>query len=180
MKKLLFSIVFLSFFNFYSNAQIGIRAGVNLSNITYDLDGGSLSFDNRVGFHFGLNKSFVLSNNFDFRPGIQYSIKGAKSDDTNISLGYIEVPLDFIYRTGTDGIFINLGPYLGFSMSAKADDVDVKENIESLDFGINVGAGYKFTNFSLGVQYGLGLSNIDKTIGDSGSAKNKCIGIYFV
>jgi hypothetical protein len=101
------------------------------------------------------------------------------SDETiDLKMNYIEVPLDFIYSLGSNGLFINAGPYLGLVMSADLEGEDFKDDLESIDFGLNVGAGYRTGNISVGVQYGLGLSNIAKEIEDGDSVKNTNISIY--
>ena len=55
------------------------------------------------------------------------------------------------------------------SAKAKADgeSVDIKDEFNSTDFGLNVGFGYDFTeNIGVGLRYTAGLSNIAKDSGD--------------
>ncbi len=178
MKKLLFSFLLIAGFAISSEAQIGIRAGLNISKFVYDGDGLNLSADSRVGFHIGVVKDFVVSEKLGFRPGVLYSIKGAKSNDNTSNFQYLEIPLDFVYKIGEEsGFSLTAGPYVGILMSAKVEDMDVKDNAESTDFGINFGLGYDLNQITLGVQYGFGLSNIDQTV-DEGSVKNTNISIY--
>jgi len=71
---------------------------------------------------------------------------------------------------------LEAGPQIGFLVSAKSEGVDVKDFVESIDFGLNLGAGYDFTEkFSAGLRYNFGLSNIAKTEpgdGDNTDIKN--------
>jgi len=50
---------------------------------------------------------------------------------------------------------------------------DAKDAFESVDFGLNLGAGYDFTKkFSVGVRYSFGLANVAK-IEDGSNEKLK-------
>ena len=93
--------------------------------------------------------------------------------DVKFNLSYINIPVMFKYYVAKK-INVEAGPQIGFLTSAKTvtkvdgisrtDEQDVKDYFESVDFGLNLGAGYDFTNkFSAGIRYSLGLSNIAKT-----------------
>ena len=65
-----------------------------------------------------------------------------------------------------------IDPQIGFLTTAKYKmesegneaEEDAKDDFESVDFGVNFGAGYDFTeNLSVGLRYNLGLSNVYKT-----------------
>ena len=78
-----------------------------------------------------------------------------------------------------EGFSLEAGPQIGFLMSAKlkgdGEDLDIKDESNSTDFGFNFGAGYDVTeNINLGLRYSLGLSNINKEDG-AGDAKNSNI-----
>ena len=53
-----------------------------------------------------------------------------------------------------EGFSLEAGPQIGFLMSAKmkaesggdSEEIDVKDDLKSIDFGINFGAGYKLEN----------------------------------
>jgi opacity protein-like surface antigen len=105
-----------------------------------------------------------------------YSSLGAKPDvlgtTVTASADYIVVPVMAKFYVA-DAFSLEAGPQVGFLMSAKlkadGDSVDNKDEYNTTDFGLNLGAGYDFTeNISAGVRYTLGLSNIAK---DSGSDK---------
>jgi len=194
MKKILLTVVALATFGL-SQAQdikFGAKAGLNISTITGDLeDAKSL-----VGAHFGGFAEIKISDKFAFQPELLYSMQGAKSEysesDTDYSyseeskykLGYLNIPLMVKYFA-TDKLFIEAGPQVGFLLSAKQDysysetymgitdsasidGIDVKDNFETIDFGLNFGFGYEFTeNIFAGARYNVGLSNIAKDSGDS-------------
>lgn len=185
MKKLFFTFAFVFTLFAISNAQLGVRAGLNLSSYTAKSDGVSLNGDTKVGFHFGIVNDFKLTDNITFRPGLLYSGMGGKltvlEEDFSTSYNYLNIPLSFIYNFSTEdrGFFAEVGPYVGFLLSAKSGDQDVKDNHKSLDFGLNLGLGYDLGSFIVGANYGLGLANIAKTEdGVDAKVTNSNIAIY--
>lgn len=174
---------------FSVNAQqisFGAKAGLNLASIsgddTDDLDG-------RTGFHVGAVAEFSLSEKFSLQPELLYSTQGAKFEDSGsigtdlffeeeftIKLDYIILPIMAKYYI-SNGLSIEAGPQLGFIVSAKEDfeisetingqtssvseEIDIKDEINSIDFGVNFGLGYKLVNgLNFAARYNLGLSNI--------------------
>jgi hypothetical protein len=182
MKKLLY--VFAAFLCFIlitpnqADAQLGIRAGVNMANISGDMTDG---LESNLGFHFGIDYEKAIGESLTFRPGLLYSGKGTKFDviDEAANLSYLEIPLDLVFPLG-GGLAVNAGPYLGFLMSAKQGDVDFKEDINTLDFGLNLGLGYDVDPFTIGLGYGLGLTNINDSESTDASNKNTNITLYVV
>ena len=81
------------------------------------------------------------------------------------------------------GFSLEAGPQIGFLMSAKVkadgESADIKELYESIDFGLNFGAGYDVSeNINIGLRYSLGLSNILKVEeGDDSKLNNSNIAI---
>ena len=182
MKKLLYVLAaFLCFVLITPNqadAQLGIRAGVNMANVSGDNTDG---LETNLGFHFGIDYEKAIGESLTFRPGLLYSGKGAKDDASDVAtnLSYLEIPLDLVFPLG-GGLAVNAGPYLGFLMSAKAADVDVKDAINSLDFGLNFGVGYDVDPFTVGLGYGLGLANINDSDVTDQSNKNTNITLYVI
>lgn len=180
MKKVLLSAVAVMAFMSVSaqETKFGVKAGVNLSTLTGDAeDAKSL-----VGFHVGGFAEFKLTDKFSIQPEILYSTQGAKSEGSGLGfsfedkthLSYLNIPVMAKYYVA-EKFSLEAGPQIGFLLSAKAksegsfdgesfsEDVDVKDGYESIDFGVNFGAGYDFTeNLSVGLRYNLGLSNIAK------------------
>ncbi len=158
-----------------ANSQIvfGLKAGVNIANLKVSGDGVSETFDSKIGFHGGGFATIPLATNFNIQPEVVFSIEGAKNndDDTKIDLSYINIPVMFQYNAS--GFIIETGPQLGLLMAATADDEDVKEELETINFSWAIGAGYKLSNgLGIGARYNLGLSNIAKTV-DSDEGKIK-------
>lgn len=110
-------------------------------------------------------------------------LAGSKSEgDYTFRINYIEVPVQLMvdFDLGSlGGIFIGAGPYLAYGLSgtqkgeirlngniltSATDDVDFGSKagqINSLDYGVGFGAGYRFA-FGLyaRLQAGMGLANI--------------------
>ncbi len=168
MKKIILTAAAIFAFGL-ANAQevkFGIKAGLNLSNVTGDVDGAST----KVGFQAGGLVEIKVSDKFAVQPELLYSLQGAKVDEegteVDFNLSYLNIPVMAKYLV-SDKFSLEAGPQVGFLMSAKAKaegaSVDVKDAFESIDFGLNIGAGYDATeNINIGVRYGFGLSNIAK------------------
>ncbi|MEN2414851.1 porin family protein [Flavobacterium mesophilum] len=186
MKKIILSAVAVMAFGF-ANAQevkYGVKGGLNLSNFSGDTEGVNLK--SKAGFNVGGFVEIKLSDKFAIQPELLYSTQGAKADnqqeeigdviytaDVCFNLSYINVPVMFKYYVA-DKFNVEAGPQIGFLTSAKtkttvegfsgSNEMDVKDAFESIDFGLNFGAGYDFTDhFNAGLRYNLGLANIAKT-----------------
>lgn len=180
-----FLIVTFTLFAFISvsNAQLGVRAGVNLANQSIESQGLSIGLSNQIGFQAGITYDKMFNESLSFRPGLMFSSKGAKFsiagfDDQINKFNYLEVPLDFVYHAGRVGI--HAGPYVGFLMSATSDGESVKEDTESLDYGLNIGGSFNVNSkIGIGVNYGIGIANVAKTEdGDDTEVKNKVLSFF--
>ena len=167
MKNLMLTVVAVFAFGF-ANAQetkFGIKAGLNLANVTGDAEDNS----SRLSFHLGGFAEIKLTDKFALQPELVYSAQGTKidvtgSEDLVYDLAYVNIPVMAKFYA-TKQFSLEAGPQIGFLTSAKmkydGDSEDVKDNFETTDFGFNFGAGYNFTeNISAGLRYNLGLSNI--------------------
>lgn len=174
MKKVILSLAAVFAFGF-ANAQdskmrFGVKAGMNVANLTGDVE----NTNSLIGAHVGGFMEYKLNDKFAIQPELLFSMQGAKfeftdiDDDFNVvtveedlKLNYLNLPIMAKYYA-TEKITVEAGPQIGFLMSAKFGDEDWKDYTNSIDFGLNFGAGYEFTdNFSAGLRYNLGLSNVD-------------------
>jgi opacity protein-like surface antigen len=188
MKKIMLTAAAVMAFAF-SNAQetkFGVKGGINLHTITGDV---SEDVSSKVGFQIGGFAEFKLSDKFAIQPELLFSTQGAKletsepefgiSSEQKLNLTYLNIPVMAKFYA-TEKFSLEAGPQVGFLLSAKSKyeatfdgetesgDEDVKDTLESIDFGVNFGAGYDFTeNLSAGLRYNLGLSNIAKTEDDN-------------
>ncbi len=202
---------FIALFSANVSAQkIGVQIGGNLASTSIEerFSGGSLKPDteSKIGFLIGALAEIPFSSLISLRPELNFIQKGYKFEEgspgddrytENVTLNYIELPLNFIYNApvGTGTFFVGAGPNFSFGLSGKQkttetgdldETIDVKfdgkENatatddklhLKGFDFGGNLLAGYKMSNgLSLNIGYTLGVSNIspdkDATYKNSG------------
>jgi len=178
MKKLLFvTLVMLVAVSVSSLAQtkFGLKAGVNIANYGGDAEG----TDARIAPYFGGFANFAISEKLSFQPELLYSMKGAKSsykdeweeEETTDKLSYLDIPLMLKYNVA-GGLNLQAGPQVGLLLGAKQKneyksdegsgsvEMDVKEYMKKIEFGLGFGLGYDFGAFGIDARYNLGLSNI--------------------
>lgn len=185
MKKIILTVVMvftLGFVNAQEKADMafGVKGGLNISTITNaDVDG--VNSKSLVGFHVGFFGEFMVSNKFAIQPEVLYSAQGTELEFEGISgdlkLDYITIPVMAKYYVA-DAFSLELGPQIGFLVSAKAksggDSEDVKDELKSTDVSLNFGLGYDITqNFMIGARYSLGLTRLqDELIPGEDESKN--------
>jgi opacity protein-like surface antigen len=200
MKKILLSaVVLLSTISFAQDVKFGAKVGLNISNLSGDVE----DTKSLIGAHLGGFAEISISEKFAIQPELLFSIQGAKSEysesdidysyseETKTKLNYLNVPLLAKYYVA-DKFALLAGPQFGILMSAKEDyefsetlsgttdsgseSIDAKEFYKSLALSFNLGASYSITeNFFVDARYNLGLSSIAKDytdeFGDSTSLK---------
>jgi opacity protein-like surface antigen len=168
MKKVVLTAAAVFAFGF-ANAQdvkFGVKGGLNVATLTGDVDDAS----SKVGFHVGGFAEIKVSDKFAVQPELLFSTQGAKSDgDGTLNLSYVNIPVMAKFYVA-DAFSLEAGPQIGFLTAAKVkrggESVDIKDELKSVDFGLNFGAGYNLTeNLSAGLRYNLGLSDVFKTEG---------------
>lgn len=200
MKKVVLSLVLLTSVVLSVSAQsrFGIQAGIAVANMKMEEDGTETEMDSKIGMTIGVTTDITLSDNFSFRPSINWTQKGAQMEydlgGTTLklknTLNYVELPLNFVYNAtaGAGKFFIGAGPAISYGISgqskAEADgqeektDInfgDADDEIKAFEFGGNVLAGYQFANgFNIGVNYNMGFSNLSNA--DNSELKNSYFG----
>lgn len=190
MKKLtLFAIAALITTIAGAQVQFGVKAGLNLANMTVSPSDPSVSLKMKPNFNAGALAYVPLFGHFGLQPEIMYSAQGSKMDfegtTINYNLGYVNVPVLFKYKDAS-GFFAELGPQIGFLIAGKAksgsESQDIKSNFKSTDISGALGIGYLSSlNLGIDARYNLGLTNIAKDSGGS-SAKNGVIqvGVFYM
>lgn len=196
MKKLLFTAVVVFAFG-VSSAQdmnFGVKAGLNVANLTGDIEDANSLIGAHAGVfaEFKISDKFSFQPELLFSmQGAKQKFSETEiiagetytyTEESKEKLNYINIPLMAKYYAA-EKFSLEVGPQIGFLMSAKNDyeytetyagvsysesgSVDVKEFYKGIDFGLNFGVAYDFTeNLLAGVRYNLGLSNIND-VGDS-------------
>ena len=168
------------------NVKFGAKAGLNYATLNGDVK----ESKGIIGFAIGGFANIAINDKFSFQPELLYSMQGTSgkssessgfvkyTEDTQIKLNYLNVPL-MIKLKATEKFYVEAGPQVGFLLGLKSTTTltsvynnvttvrefsdDNKDSSNTVDFGLNFGAGYDFTkNVSAGLRYNLGLSNVAK------------------
>ncbi len=184
MKKHILLLSLFSLVTVFAHAQyIGVKAGLNMSNLNID----GVDNDNmRFGFHGGAFVNLPLGEAFAIQPEVLFSTKGSTakynfdllgeniSGKSTFKLNYLDIPIMGVLNIG-DAAEIHFGPYIGILMSSSVStegdfgdantDLD-KDNFKKLDYGVAAGLAFNFDLLQVGARYNYGLQKI----GDSDAA----------
>lgn len=169
---------FLSIFLFFiflasTNAQdvrLGLKAGVNFSNVAHD----DYNTESVTSFHVGGVVEALFSDKIGLQPEILYSEQGFVINNSNGSdtykISYINVPVLLKYYI-FQGVVLEAGPEIGFLNSAKIvsettdgkETTDIKEGLRTNGLSFDLGLGFQFKNgFNVGARYNWGITNVVK------------------
>lgn len=173
-----------------SDVKFGIKAGMNVSSFSKDA---SLDDQkSKIGFNAGIFASIPVAESFSIQPEVLYTQYGDKAVYNNVidannsvkrsyttDLGYIAVPVMFQYKF-VPNFYVEAGPEFGFNIVAKekfdqttvalgststtsgTDDIN-KDDLNTFNVGIGLGAGYYFTdNIGLTARYVAGVTDVAK------------------
>ncbi|MGK7395020.1 MAG: porin family protein [Candidatus Cyclobacteriaceae bacterium M3_2C_046] len=161
MKKHLIIFMLLVLAVQLSQAQslkVGIKAGLNVPSISGDVEE---TISATTGYHFGGFVRLKPTDKFALQPEILFSNQGFESDDIKNSLNYVNIPvLGRFYLV--QGLSIDVGPQIGFLVSAVKGEEDIKDKYKTFDLGVNFGLGLDLPfGLTAGARYYLGLGNIN-------------------
>jgi opacity protein-like surface antigen len=177
--------------------NLGARLGLNFGDASFDPDLPSgVTTSMRTGFAFGAYGEIGVAENFFIAGEFLYLQSGLVSkedaEEATWKVDYFAIPISAKYKFAIENStikpYVFAGPTLGFNLSAKVSDgteVDIKDNIESINFALHFGAGAEFevtpgTNLFFDASYGLGLSDIYKEsegVTDNQKINSRDIGI---
>ena len=197
-----FSLTPKVFFNATSLISDDLTRDYNFSLFDSDLES-KPSY--KAGFAAGVEAGYQVTGRLALTAGLIYSQQGFQrgvsieisddilslEDNSKMMLGYLNVPIlanVYLFK----GFAIKAGIQPGFLVSAKNknditgkgaaagysnnDDVDVKDNCNTVDFSIPVGVSYEFKKgIVLDGRYNIGLTNVIK--GDDSKARNSVVQI---
>ncbi|HBY70085.1 MAG TPA: hypothetical protein DEG69_21445, partial [Flavobacteriaceae bacterium] len=123
--------------------------------------------DGRTSFHVGGVANIGITELFSVQPELIYSSQGASADDSDgdltLKLDYINIPIMADFQLA-EGFSLQGGPQVGFNISSKFDfdgDEEDVENIQTLDFGVGIGAQYVLPmNLFFQARYVIGITNV--------------------
>lgn len=176
-----------------AQVKFGAKAGLNVATITGDVsDDVTMKIGAHVGgfVKIGLMDKLFLQPELLFsmqgaKTEDYWSYGGGEfeREENNYNLSYINIPIMGRYYI-VKGFNVEFGPQLGILVAAKSKykysetfengfgdletysesrTVDIKSSLETIDIGLNIGAGYDFTDhMGVNLRYNFGLTDIDK------------------
>jgi hypothetical protein len=187
MKKAVFTVCLavMAFTGAYSQFTVGPKAGLNVSTISSE-KGLNDYIKYRQGLNAGMFLNYRLSSSFGLQTELMYSQQGCaiKGIDFDISgtpffdaklkatLHYLNIPVLVDYKLGQTGIYLELGPQVGFLLGDnyyadnKSIDKYLKDYMPSMskvDFSMVGGVGYHFDfGVSVSARYSYGFFDVIK------------------
>lgn len=161
--------------------SFGLKAGVNLSNISTGQSNLDFSASMNTGFHVGVvaNLHFGYRNEgspvgtglFGLQPELLYSMQGFSVDDERINFSYLTLPI-MAKLYIAKGFNIEAGPYFSYLISASPGStvidgaqIDISGLEGGLDIGAGLGLGYETkSGLTIGARYNIGFSEMAKNL----------------
>jgi len=200
MNKLIIILFFIFFFNLnsFSQYQIGVRTGVNLSfqyieNSDFDLE----DMNKKYGFNAALVFNKPIFSFLSIQPQLIYSQNGVEYAGSlstyKLSIDYFQFQTNIKLHSPLFPIYIIGSPYISYCLSASSQintgDLAIveisRDNLLFYDFGISTGVGMQkgFGVIKLFIEgrYEFGFVDINGQKNSSGIEiinKNRNIAIY--
>ena len=188
--KLIYAIAFTLLVQVANAQMIGLKGGVNMSNMAMSIDGTTYSPNSMTGFHFGPVIDFTLNKSFSLNTGLLYSLKGYDlknvSDATmenasplngKAKLSYFDIPVNLAFKIPISSkfkFFIQAGPYMAMGIggtikkpsSATNNPIPIQDIysysiLAKTDYGVGAGAGFEIGRMVYSVNYNYGLRNLN-------------------
>lgn len=156
--------------------KLGIKGGLNVSNLMGDVDDVAI----RTSVHVGLLAEIIVTDKFSIQPELLYSGQGASITSTGggrVKLDYVNLPVLAKFPVAT-GLSVEAGPQIGFLVSSRYktnDSNDKIDGVKTIDLGLGAGLEYELkSGVIFQTRYNLGLSDIGYA-GDNKRASNSVI-----
>lgn len=157
-----------------SQMKFGVKAGLNFANTSMKDYESSYDTKGITAFHFGFLLNIPINDGLSIEPGLLYSQKGAKRseylEDYKLTMNYLDVLVNLKYEfevTDNINLFAMGGAYVGYGLNGKtyieSEGVNLnweEDEIKRIDLGVNIGAGVKYGQVQLSLEYKIGLQNI--------------------
>jgi hypothetical protein len=181
MKKLIVAVIllFVGTTGFSQGIDLGVKGGLNFSNVTNIK---SLGIQSKTGFHAGVFVGIKFSGKIGIQADLLYSQQGAKLNAGDFDLTYVNVPVVLKYYL-VDGIGFNIqaGPQFGFlvedDITKVVNNIEQKIKANESDVSGVIGMGYDFPiGLRLDARYHIGFNDISD-FEELKDGKNKFISI---
>ena len=132
--------------------HVGLGYGHVTNMKDYDVSGDEIDYGAGLSINVGADALYQLSDKFGITGGLNYNyFEGTKETikvmgyeiKNVLKLGFLDVPIIAHYNiTNNFGAFAGIQP--SFLLSAKNDDLDLKDGCKSFQFSIPLGLEYTF------------------------------------
>lgn len=159
--------------------KYGVKAGVNLSSMSNGMEfdpGFGMGIGYRAGvmanFHWGQRSVNSLPGTgwFGLQPELMYSYQSVKSNDGDIKMSYIQLPVMFkVYPTSA--FSVEVGPEFSYLISTSPETMIFNDatisvgDCKGFNIGVGAGVGYEFRmGLTVGARYSLGFTDMAKNL----------------
>jgi hypothetical protein len=171
--------------------NIGVKGGVNVATQQISGSGSGPSVQPRVGVVAGVFDTLPAFSWVEVQVEGLYAARGSKVTVEGITtteeIDYLEVPVVARVKkaAGSWKLYAGAGPSAAFRLRARTrtsfngstEEIDIGNQVESIDFGVAMGGGIERGRLVIDVRYTLGLSDIDKDKTDATTTKNRTIAV---
>jgi hypothetical protein len=177
MSRLTFIFYFLLSSLAYGQTELGIKAGLNISDIVmtnYINPDVESELNIKMGLHAGAFLNSMVDEKIGVAGELLYSNKGFRANP-NINLHYIAIPLLVQYKLA-DHISAEAGPELSYLFSARSKNGN-ESNIYNNKFDLALDGGFRFDGPKLvfTVRYSAGLFSVREALETNGTSGNEKI-----
>ena len=180
MKRFIFLVLLSSFAYAGIHAQlenrfsIGPRIGANFSDVNSD------NSKTLTGLTAGITSTYSINEKSGITIDLLYSGEGYKAGNFDVVLDYLKIPVLYNNFFGKLGEAFRPKAYLGFApgflLTAKSNDIDIKNQNQSTSFDLVGGLGFNHrlgsrTWLNADLRGFLGLTSLKK----NGDVKNRTI-----
>ena len=176
-----------------ASAQVtgaGVRAGVNVSTMDSSGGSGEAPVDPQARGVVAGYLTWRLLPWLELQPEAAYSLKGAKTEESGIVakalLDYLEVPIlarvtrgrnggRRFYGTGGGAVAVLLRARTRAAFGGSTEEIDISEDVETVDWGVVVGGGVELGALVLDLRYTHGLRDIDPDRSDEVKVRNRAV-----
>lgn len=173
--------------------SFGLVGGGNFSGIS-TASPVTADFGFRPGFNAGVaaNIRFWKRNDMSsaktglmaVQPEVRYATMGANSEEANLGLGYVMVPV-MLQIYPAKKFYVEVGPEFALNISHTPDNIATSSNQLNLqnfrpnDVMLGAGAGFMLGGFNIGARYSLGFSRLASNLPWKNSLIQVNIGYFF-
>lgn len=154
--------------NAQNKASIGLKAEANTTSYKYDAESNYSGSDQGLGGSAGLFFKYDFTRWFALQTDLMLhyrnsELKNKYTNEKNKLESYdLELPVYAIFQSklGMGKIFVGIGPYIGYGISANMGDIDMyskdetgKAPLKQLNYGAAAILGYDFGHIQINASY---------------------------